>query len=243
MHNVEDIISDSEDDITTFCKPFKPEAISNGLDTEGHVVKDSAVCAKDEDDETEESEEVYFHMTQMQSIHESVTGLEKENDLQKKSILLLRSLQCDSHDQIDEDNAPNPPVKKRGKRKLATGVRGGRKNQSMSSSVREVFESDKSRYFIAKQSRIDEFCARSKNNNLSRTLQHRRLEQLSGKQTLSSTDWQEILNVIRIQFPRTKLQLSSEIQTEESFECKSLWDEAGSNIMLNDEEINILYNR
>lgn len=243
MYNVEDIISDSEDEITTFLEPFEQKGHINGLASiiRGETtLKDSSSAADEENEDIIGSEELYFHMTQMQAIHESVTDLEKESELQKKSILSLRSLRCDSSDQIDDYEAPEP-ARKRGRRKATPGGKTRKKNQSMSNLVREVFESDKSKYFIAKQSRIDEFCSRPNNSNTSRTLQNRRFEQLGEKQLLSSDDWLKILQSIRINFPQSSC--ITNIDTHERIEYRTLWDEASSNVTLNNEEIKVLYNK
>ncbi|KAI5950416.1 hypothetical protein CANMA_005344 [Candida margitis] len=244
MHHNEDVISDSEDEITTFLEPFQPNRYQSSLQnlTKQEIEYNALATASGEDSGgVTDSDNVYFHMTQMQSIHESVIESERESQLQKKSILSLRSLRCSSSERMEEEcKAPDPP-KKKNKRKTTTGAKSKKKNQSMSHSVREVFESDKSKYFIAKQSRIDEFCARSKANNSSRSLQNRRLEQAGEKQLLSSTDWLRLLHSIKISFPRTRC--LSEIQTNEDTQYRSLWDEASSNVQLDNEEMKILYNK
>ena len=243
MHNVEDVISDSEDEFTIFLKPIKQNRFSEDsrhiTEDRSHVI-DPTLAAQDDNEEASDSEEVYFNMTQMQSIHESVTALEKETEIQKRSIMSLRSLRCDSFEPTEEYKVLEP-VKKRGKKRQTTGTKSRKKNQSMSDLVREVFESDKSKYFIAKQSRIDEYCARSKNNSMSRTLQNRRSEYFGEKQLLTPTDWLEILQSLKICFPRT--QCCPEIQAQESTEYRTIWDEASSNVILNKEEMNILYNK
>jgi len=243
MHNVEDEISDSEDDITTFLEPVYRRHVENRPGSEIQeptLFDDMHSTANEEKQEMADSEEVYFHMTQMQSIHESVTELEKECALQKKSMLSLRSLRCDSVEEIEKYQVSEPP-KKRSKRRMTTESKTRKKNQSMSDHVREVFESDRSKYFIAKQSRIDEFCARSQNTSMSRTLQNRRLEQPREKQLLSSSDWLHVLRSLKINFPN--VQCVSGAPPNGSFTYRTLWDEACANVTLNHEELKILYNK
>ncbi|CAK9435726.1 uncharacterized protein LODBEIA_P04420 [Lodderomyces beijingensis] len=128
----------------------------------------------------------------------------------------------------------------------------------MSTSVREIFDTDKTRYFMSKQSKIDQFCARSKdrdgvscsgngsgggvrlqqvrlrNSNIScPTSDPRRV-------LFTREEWRAALRGLKLAFPVSLTWCQS--NEDESSGCL-LWDKAGESMILSHEESIELYNR
>ncbi|KAI3406826.2 SLX4 [Candida oxycetoniae] len=212
--------------------------------------EDEVISDSEDQDEVEKS--YYFHSTQMQSIHETVLETEKIQQMQRKSISTLESLSY-TGEMNDSKRVTSPVnIKKKGTRKAirkASTVpkeQKKRKNQSMSKSVREMFDSDKSKYFFAKQSKIDQFCARTKTQGAF-CMQKFRLRPLSSSSLTNNTlftsiEWYHALRSIKLKFQKTHEIIDVQYENNDS-SCTRLWDKASASVVLSSDETKWLYDK
>ena len=106
---------------------------------------------------------LYFHSTQMQSIHESLQQEENQRLYLQTSIKKLESFKHVNNDSSNNSNSGAVSVvqiKKKAatkKRKLMARKPNVKKPKSLSEAVRQAFEKDKFAYFTNNQAKIDDF--------------------------------------------------------------------------------------
>ncbi|CAX42134.1 unnamed protein product [Candida dubliniensis CD36] len=186
---------------------------------------------------------IYFHSTQIQSIHESLEQEKSQRLYLQASIKKLESFKHVSDESLNNLN-PSPvsvvQIKKKAatrKRKLSARKPNLKKPKSSSEVVRQAFEKDKFAYFTNNQARIDEFLTNGSVSTENSTSNQGSL--------ISSDEWNYIKQTYLQQQGESKTTLKgirNKIKQSKNSGI-GMWEITASNpdISLNDEDIQYLH--
>ncbi|KAG7664444.1 RLF2 [[Candida] subhashii] len=158
----------------------------------------------DDEDDHQQQESLYFHSTQMQSRHEDLLELEQQEQHSKQSVSRLNLFR----NETTQIRSIPTKVETRKRKSLgavkSTTKRKKKKNQSMSSIVRDQFTENKLSYFSGDQSKIDAFLKKlnkvedlNQLNNNDNTASNTN----NTSKLFSESEWNYILKSIKLKFP------------------------------------------
>ena len=186
---------------------------------------------------------LYFHSTQMQSIHESLQQEENQRLYLQTSIKKLESFKHVNNDSSNNSNSGAVSVvqiKKKAatkKRKLMARKPNVKKPKSLSEAVRQAFEKDKFAYFTNNQAKIDDFLPGKSTSTEPSTSNQGSL--------ISSDEWNYIKQIYLQKPTKNKTTLKNIRKKIKQYENSGtgMWETAGLNVgvSLNDEDIQHLY--
>ena len=186
---------------------------------------------------------LYFHSTQMQSIHESLQQEENQRLYLQTSIKKLESFKHVNNDSSNNSNSGAVSVvqiKKKAatkKRKLMARKPNVKKPKSLSEAVRQAFEKDKFAYFTNNQAKIDDFLPGKSTSTEPSTSNQGSL--------ISSDEWNYIKQIYLQKPTKNKTTLKSIRKRIKQYENSGtgMWEIAALNVdvSLNDEDIQHLY--
>ncbi|CAI5759486.1 unnamed protein product [Candida verbasci] len=197
--------------------------------------------------EVETNDEVYFNSTQMQSAHEQLLSQQKQEERSKLAISKLNVFK-NNDDSVDfvKPNTTKP------KKFKSTNNVSKKNNKSMSSKVRESYESNKLSYFARNQSKITDFI-----QGLNKLEDIHKIKQSKEVEIYTPKEWQLLIRHIKLKFPdlstknkKSLKEINKKIvenqnatqQSIDNEEC-SLWDHAKSQpeSALSNDELKWLY--
>ncbi|KAK6464174.1 structure-specific endonuclease subunit SLX4 [Scheffersomyces coipomensis] len=192
-----------------------------------------------------DDDSIFFISTQMQSIHEDVVENEKNEVKIASQISRLKSFSHDNSSSRGNSQVTVNKVKVQPKLK-AKKSGSSKKNQSMSSMVRDKFSTDKLSYFTGDQSKIDKFLKRiRREEELDELLplapkagSNGGGVKLSTSQLICQRDWSYFLKSIKMKFPNLRssrkrnlkiITRKIAIATQDNVDAEnSLWSQAAS---------------